>query len=374
MAALVALALGGLGTSPLWAGVYSPVEPSRQVLGENYKRFRDEALIPLKTLDLLDTKDKVDSPLNKYYLPMKKLLAAGLPESLSVDERLGLGAALIRLRRPEDAIQVLKRAEEQDGDNFLIRANLATAYHLAGGRDQQAFDYVGLALDRSIWPEKWEDVPKKRQLQLTLQLGWDKGRFDWYRRVETFYRKFLFRRWFESRPGEDGKQLPPPDDVDAIFDDGGTLRTAKAIRFVGDSGQYEPGTIATAERAKLPDDAIEIVQQLLLWLPADNRLKWLLGEVYNARGDVGTAAAILGEVAESGYGSQRLREHRRLLQEKLNAPPPSTGPPPDEPWAPGPWKMFGIGFGAGILLALLLIWQLREILRRRQRRAFAARP
>ena len=50
------------------------------------------------------------------------------------------------------------------------------------------------------------------------------------------------------------------------------------VRFANDGGIYQPGALATAERAKLPPDAIAIVQQLLLWYPTDSRLYWLLGE------------------------------------------------------------------------------------------------
>src|SRR5207249_8586641 len=37
-------------------------------------------------------------------------------------------------------------------------------------------------------------------------------------------------------------------------------------------------------------EAIALVQQLLLWLPDDTRLYWLLGELYRADGDLKAAA------------------------------------------------------------------------------------
>src|SRR5207244_12073881 len=61
------------------------------------------------------------------------------------------------------------------------------------------------------------------------------------------------------------------------------------LRFVGDREKYEAGSIARAEKAKLPPDAVEIVEQLLIWLPHDDRLFWLLGELLNARGEYVTA-------------------------------------------------------------------------------------
>ncbi|MBI1918247.1 MAG: DUF3299 domain-containing protein, partial [Planctomycetes bacterium] len=70
------------------------------------------------------------------------------------------------------------------------------------------------------------------------------------------------------------------------------------------------------------------VQQVALWLPADGRLLWLLGELAASHGDVRTAAAIMdGCVTEFGLRSAELRRHRRLLREaadKLAKAPPGT--------------------------------------------------
>jgi hypothetical protein len=57
------------------------------------------------------------------------------------------------------------------------------------------------------------------------------------------------------------------------------------------------------------------VQQLALWLPADGRLLWQLGEIANATGDVQTAANILdGCVTEFGMKSPDLRARRQLYR------------------------------------------------------------
>jgi hypothetical protein len=58
-----------------------------------------------------------------------------------------------------------------------------------------------------------------------------------------------------------------------------------------------------------------VVQQLALWLPADGRLLWQLGELANAHGDVRTAAAILdGCVTEFAIASPVARERRRVYR------------------------------------------------------------
>src|SRR5205085_4989182 len=103
--------------------------------------------------------------------------------------------------------------------------------------------------------------------------------------------------------------------VDALFDDG--KKPPSPVRFVGESGKFEPGKLARGEKAKLPGNAIEIVQQLLVWLPGDDRLYWLLGELYNAQGgpkNIRAARMIFDELA--GFGgrdvrSAELAEHRK---------------------------------------------------------------
>src|SRR2546429_240416 len=65
------------------------------------------------------------------------------------------------------------------------------------------------------------------------------------------------------------------------------------VRFVNDKGEYEPGRLGAAQRKKLRADAVASVQQVALWLPADGRLLWLLGELAASHGDVRTAAAIM---------------------------------------------------------------------------------
>src|SRR5262249_206634 len=83
-----------------------------------------------------------------------------------------------------------------------------------------------------------------------------------------------------------------------------------AIRFVGESGRYERGKLGAGQRKKLPSDAVALIQQVALWLPADARLLWQLAELANAHGDVKTAAAIMdGCVTEFGLHAPELRQH-----------------------------------------------------------------
>ena len=69
-----------------------------------------------------------------------------------------------------------------------------------------------------------------------------------------------------------------------------------------------------------PAAAVARVQELLLSLPADGRLLWLLAELAVAAGDVRPAAAMLdGCVTEFGMGSAKLRDRRQAVRQLADA-------------------------------------------------------
>jgi hypothetical protein len=194
--------------------------------------------------------------------------------------------------------------------------------------------------------------------------------------VETYQLKLLRLRSKEAqRPAGD-----LPQDVDGLFD---SAEKGK-VRFVGPSGQYEAGKLAADQQAKLPKNAIEIVEQLLIWMPLDDRLYWLLGELFNAEGDVPSALEIFKEIAgkwapkpdpnKAGSFSRPpdlpslFKEHLDILRAQPPAREPLAAPPDAPQLSPRPpvdWKSAGVGFGGGMVVAFLLIWQLRESRRRR---------
>jgi hypothetical protein len=140
--------------------------------------------------------------------------------------------------------------------------------------------------------------------------------------------------------------------VDALF----------PVQFVGPSGGYEAGTMAEAERAKLPDDAIALVQQLLMWFPEDARLLWLLGELYNATGDIRTAEQVFDEcVGSRRFESPVLREHRRAVKAAVAAIPV----PVRESVLPDAGTLWLVGGIGGAIVAFFVWLQVRELIRRR---------
>jgi hypothetical protein len=148
-------------------------------------------------------------------------------------------------------------------------------------------------------------------------------------------------------PGEDGKPVQP-------------------VRFVNDSGVYEPGTLASAESAKLPPDAIAVVQQLLLWFPNEVRLYWLLAELYAAGNDLASAETIFDEcVGPLAQGNRKLlTEHRNAVRAAIEARKPPPPPPPQK--APIDMTTILIYFG---VVALIAVFAFARMIMRRARGA-----
>src|SRR5207249_4225437 len=70
-----------------------------------------------------------------------------------------------------------------------------------------------------------------------------------------------------------------PDTLDPVFVDD----NKKPLTFLAESGNFEAGRIREAEfKMLVPRDTVEMVEQFLIWMPDDERLLWLLGEVLNA--------------------------------------------------------------------------------------------
>ena len=221
-------------------------------------------------------------------------------------------------------------------------------------------DALSVAL--ACWPASWHEVPKQRQ-ELLAKLGWNEARFQGYREAET-YLLALWKLRQREGPGNRSRGLDP------LF---GT------VRFVGPDGRYHAGKLSAVERAKLPTNAAAVVEQLVLWQPDDLRLFWLAGELINAEGNARGALSIFNELIKADYAPPELKEHFRILKEETRA---DKGPAPEfsepaagkdtgakigdtSPWPTNPWQLLGVGFGAGALVALLGVWQVREIRRRR---------
>jgi hypothetical protein len=204
----------------------------------------------------------------KYEEACNTLEQSRRQRKLSADEQADLGALYIRLGEPAKALDLLRSAQREHPRHFHIAANLGTAWQLQGDLEQAA-----VCLQEAV-----RLAPGKLQ------------------KAEEYHLKLVRLRQRQPRDAQE---------LDDLF----------GVRFLGDGGKYEPGQLAAAQRKKLPSEAVALVQQLALWLPADARLLWQLAELANAQGDVRTAAAMMdGCVTEFGLRTPQLRQHRQLVR------------------------------------------------------------
>jgi hypothetical protein len=208
----------------------------------------------------------------RYEEAAAQLEKAAVTRKLTADELADLGALYVRLGELAKAVELLRVAQRDHPNHFRIAANLGTAWQLHGDLEQAAG-----ALQQAVRlaPGKWQ-------------------------KAEEYHLKLVRLR-----------QRQPKDSQD--------LEDLFGVRYLADSGAYEPGKLAAAERKKLPSEAVAVAQRLALWLPADPRLLWQLAELANAHGDVRTAAAIMDGCVEFGLRSASLREHRRLTRAAADA-------------------------------------------------------
>jgi hypothetical protein len=281
-----------------------------------------------------------------------------------------------KARLGEDTLGLIREASPRGQASFLYQANCATVYlALAGSApspvQREYLGYARVYLKSALrqWPRAWP--------------GWTRQQLTWFKEVEQLLFKLLEVRYKEAnRAGQvRTRRTEPFDQVDDLF----------GVRFVGEKGRYAAGQLAPREKAKLKGNEVQLLQQLLTWLPRDYRLYWLYGELLNAGGnqkDTRTAAIVLENCVRIGQltGIPVLREHRNILKEALArtrsgsdpysllkkpSPPTRPGvpgaeqPAEDAGWMPsiGQWVLVG-GVGA-VLLGLIGYFQIREIRRRR---------
>jgi tetratricopeptide (TPR) repeat protein len=298
----------------------------------------------------------------EYRQRFEELRAIEKTSNLTLADCIELSACYLRLPSPEgslmtqEAIRVLESAKAMEPRNFMVLANLAVAYQLAGNLEL-AVRFEELALE--AWPDAHPAFTAEQ--------------LRWFRRAEKFYYLLLKLRMGEMGPQPRAEQRA----VDDLF---------SPVDLVRADRPYEVGRISPRQMAELPPDAVPIVEQLLFWLPLDNRLYWLLAELLNAKGDVPAAFQIFNTLANppvqplinQPIQPRLLLEHWRILlkdprskEDPTNIDPPTATPAADKSatnWLPD-LRAIAVGFVAGVVVTLLAGLQLREIHRRREMRA-----
>jgi tetratricopeptide (TPR) repeat protein len=241
---------------------------------------------------------------------LKRIEERSRARNLPPDEAVALAADLLRVGQVDEAVNRLKPLyddrDRRGTRTYPITAALVHA-HAARGEWAHALNYLPDLFDL--------DPPPAR--------GLTPAQRAWQTRLDREY----LPHYLQLRRAEaEASPRPDPEDEDPtpLFPLPARDRPADPVRFVNDAGVYEPGALAAAERAKLPPDALAVVQQLLLWFPSDTRLLWLLAELYAADGQLAEAQTILDEAAWSRqYGNRKkLMDHRAAVAAAVEAARP----------------------------------------------------
>ena len=392
--ALIGLLVAGFGAVPsARAGLYNTADAEAETrLSPNFEGVFRSVLGDLRSVSA--AKPDRESTLRKRYVLMEALGAKAIPDLRTLEEKLNYSVVLIRRNKADEAISLLQPLTREHPDNLIVQSHFATAHFLSSSEDFRARATDLMRQTLSIWPERWDDLDDARKAYLA-RLGWE-GLYEQNRKYEVYFEKLIRHRIREEARRK--KKLPIEETIDPLFV--GNDQDKKPVRFVSDAGKFEAGRLADAERARLPGDAIEIVEQLLVWMPNDLRLYWLLGELLNANAmtrktdaekyqDIRSSYLIMKELVEGWRDAPKeLGEHHAVLKNYLEmtpAPNPiavgelkniiddpdkDTNPPlTAEQW----WRALVVGFVTGFAIGLFALWQIQEMRRRRQARAMADR-
>jgi tetratricopeptide (TPR) repeat protein len=322
--------------------------------------------------DLMQLRDDTkETQKRKAYLVQRdQLREKDRKGTATLDDRINLGAILIRLGDTRGAIELLHPlARDRSVTDFRVSASLGMAY-LLSGESRSASDNIEQAI---FFLKRAKPGPGLTGEQLA-----------WYLQSEKALLKLARLRRQEM--GTAG-QPQPIKTVDNLFD----------VRFVADSGEYEAGKLAAEQRENLVKalavfqgkdvdklsaqererlsqesvkEATALVQQLLFWMPEDSRLYWLLGELLNAGDQVREAQEVLYQCGDARrLNAAELREHRQKLQlalveRKQAAEQEQTA----SDSLPDRSRLLLVGGGVGVVVVLLGYFQVREMRRRRQAR------
>lgn len=375
------------------AGYYSSLDNPQEVRWDrDFRAFNVKVLIPLGFIST-DKGLLTDSPMRQRYVLIDSMSRDGNVKLTTWQQKLNLSAVLIRRGKAYEATQVLQQLSKEQPDNFLVWAHLGSANFLSGNSDFRANAADCLRQSLALWPKKMEDMDPEMQAYLKQTQLENDFELERFRKIEEYFKRLVASRVREDNLAK--KKKPGPEGLDTIFLDEESKEDKRPpVSFLNEEGKFDVGRISRVEKAKLPRDAVECVEQLLIWMPTDQRLLWLLGEVINASVMDGqndkerhrllrSAEAIFRKLHSlenpPSFAStikprwdalsavvKDLPEENALEDRKFNLNDDKL--PPDaalssQDW----WRTLLTGIIAGAALGMFAIWQLQEMRRRRQR-------
>lgn len=391
IAVIVILILGSYSS----AGIYSTMDTVDETRWktDDYRTF-ELTLNVVKALSDSDLKRGEDTPMRRRYLLIDAMGRDGTLKLRTLEEKLNYSAVLIRRGKAYEATQILLPLSQEHPKNFLVWSQLGTAKFLSGNSElaSDAPDCIRMA--RDLWPKELEKLDEAEQRLLRVTTLGTNDDLDHFAEVEKYLERLIRSRQKAERYLKQKKPLPEA--VDPIFLD---EESRAPVKFLNEKGLFEAGRIEKKEKEKLPPRAIDIVQRLLYWMPHDDRLMWLLGEVYNAR-----ATGLNSEMDRNRYLSsahwvfhklarfespptfaaeitprrdallpyaEKFEKDMRAKREKeaklqIELPNNLVDDDGAPQWPLDWWRTIIVGFLTGLAVGMFSIWQLQEIRRRRQ--------
>ncbi|MFO0795907.1 MAG: tetratricopeptide repeat protein [Gemmataceae bacterium] len=317
------LGVGLLGVLPGRAVLYSPDDPMVvPVRPDGTAEALPFDVLRLRLAQLGNVANPQPGPNGQPNPDRSKVLkrVQDRPSAKTADDAAAQAADLIRLGNggqvayADHALKLLYPFRGGRQPNYFVFTTLAAVY-AARGEWRMAEEAHAAALFDAEMPAAVK--------------GWSGPQRDWLCKFDDTYLPHYYRLQrteseLKPRPAPEA-ELPTP--LFPLPDKDGK---ANLVRFVNNAGVYEPGTLAAAERAKLPPDALAVAQQMMMLFPGDTRLYWLLAELYAADNKLDEAVIILDECAWSRqYGNRvAFMEHRAAIRSAIDARPKPVEPTP----------------------------------------------
>ena len=338
------------------AGFYSPTEPlpfhiRPDGTAEELSFGKDsDGEFPRRLAILANEADSNPARANNHdRTVLLERIAANAVKSPSntVEEKIAAAADLFRVDRVEEAMKLLEPLSRERVPDFRVLADLAHMHARLGEWDEASSRHQSALLDADF-PEFTGVKAEQRRWLMDLE-------------------KKYYPRWLkEHRRRAIEKQNPETEEIFPLFD----------VSFLNDRGLYEPGKLSSAERAKLPKDAIAITQQLMLWAPWETSLYWLLAELYAAEGRFREAEIIFDQCAGGRQFSNRkvFMEHRNMVREAARRMAPEKEVVPDlqtpetkpsENFFPSQTRMIVFGAVFFLIATAMVVLQVRVMRRRK---------
>lgn len=374
-----ALFLGVGITQCAHAGFYSTIDNRQHEMlySPDYRVFK---LVMDDLFSISMANPERNPPIRRRYMLVEALAPSDLPTLNTLEQKLNYSAALIRRGKAMEATRFLSGVYDEDRKNFVVLSHYASALFLSKEPDRKAQAPLFMKKALSNWPKTWADATEEQKKMLSA-LAWDEFDFERFRRCEEAFERLIVNRLREKKLLDQKK--PIEETVDPVFVDG----KGQPLRLVNDKGDFAAGEVSLSAKGELPRDAVEVVEQLLMWMPGDPRLLWLLGEVFNAtamsESDKGrkdqrmtSAFQIYLQLTELKTGAEFGKKEIKAQYDVLDAYMASIKDPnlvPSDPEVPpSPWWRIGGGFLTGIAVGMFALWQLQEVRRRMQTRAAKA--